>query len=150
MMKLAKYILIPILLLATACSRSGGSEHDWDMDPRMADIGAWAHVCAFEAADLDPSKYPVSPIKGVDEPWGENNAFGTFYWPSRRTQVQITRPYAHLINIVLHEDGHYVMRIKNNGRSGGTEADADAINNACRENVRPGIYPAPEIDWAAK
>ena len=112
----------------------------------MADIAAWAHVCAFEAAGLDPNQYPVSPIKGVDEPW-DGGKFGTFYWPSRRTKVQITRPYAHVINIVLHEDGHYAMRVKNNGRSGGTEADANAINSACMENVRPDIYPAPEIDW---
>jgi len=131
--------MIVMLGLLSSCNRG-----DWDMDPRLANLAEWAYECAMDATGLDPDELPVPPVLGVDEPWGDG-AWGSYNWPSRRIRVQITRPEAHVANILLHEMGHDAD-FRLNGGSGG-EAYANDINNQCRERNRPDIYPAPPIDW---
>ncbi len=132
--------------------RKKGKGSDWKMDPRLKDLSKWAYACMLDVTGLDPDELPVPPVKGVDEPWGSNNAFGTYYSnfddvTVRSIKVQITRPYAHLVDIMLHEMGHDAdQRI--HGKSTG-EDYANWVNKACKESARPDFYPAPEIDWDA-
>ena len=117
----------------------------WKMDPRLRPLAKWAYACMLDVTDLEASnKLPVPNVKGVDEPWG-GGFFGTFYMPSRNIKVQITRPYKHLVDIMLHEMGHDGDWRKH-GKSTG-EDYANWVNNQCKENVRPDFYPAPKINW---
>ncbi len=140
-----KHILIIAAFILAGCSNSN---RVWDMDPRLANLAEWAYACMLDVTGLDPDELPVPPVLGVDEPWGEAGYFGTYYSNSsdvsrRRIKVQITRPYAHLVNIMLHEMGH------DGGHRLGTNSEeyANWINEQCSENVRPEFYPAPPIDW---
>ena len=115
----------------------------WKMDPRLRPLAEWAYACMLDVTDLAKgNKLPVPNVKGVDAPWG-NGAFGTFYMPSRSIKVQITRPYKHLVNIMLHERGHDGDR-RLHGKSTG-EDYANWVNQQCLESVRPDFYPAPAL-----
>ena len=114
----------------------------WKMDPRLNELAQWAYACMLDVTGLEG--LPCPKVKGVDAPWG-NGAFGTFYMPSRSIKVQITRPYKHLVDIMLHEMGHDGdWRL--NGKSTG-EDYANWVNAQCKESVRPDFYPAPKVKW---
>ena len=117
----------------------------WKMDPRLNDLALWAYACMLDVTGLaEDNSMPVPNVKGVDAPWG-NGAFGMFYMPSRDIKVQITRPYKHLVDIMLHEMGHD-GDFRVNGKSTG-EDYANWVNQQCKESVRPDFYPAPKVDW---
>ena len=117
----------------------------WKMDPRLDELARWAYACMMDVTDLKENvTMPVPHVKGVDAPWG-NGAFGTFYFPSRCIKVQITRPYKHLVDIMLHEMGHDGDWRKH-GKSTG-EDYANWVNSMCKESIRPDFYPAPKVKW---
>ena len=117
----------------------------WKMDPRLNDLALWAYACMLDVTGLEEENYlPVPNVKGVDAPWG-NGAIGTFSMPSRSIKVQITRPYKHLVDIMLHEMGHDGDWRKH-GKSTG-EYYANWVNAMCKESVRPDFYPAPKVRW---
>ncbi len=136
-----------LLALLAGCGGGGGGGGDgnWGMDPRLKEMANWAYDCMVEVTGLKPGARSTPKVKGVNEPWGSKGAFGTYYWPSRRIKVQITRPYDHLVDIMLHEMGHDAGHRLNTD----SEDYANWVNNECRKKVRPGIYPAPPIDWDA-
>ena len=141
--------LILVLLLIAGCGQRGNSDA-WTirMDPRLAPLAVWAYDCMLDVTGLAAGNtLAVPPVRGVAEPWG-NGAFGTYYWPSRSIQVQITRPETHVVNIMLHEMGHDAD-FRLNGKSTG-EDFANSVNNQCLERNMPSIYPAPRIDWDAE
>ena len=116
----------------------------WAMDPRLKPLAEWAYACMCDVVQLDPKRLPVPNVKGVDSPWFDG-VFGSFYMPTRDIKVQITRPYAHLVDIMLHEMGHDGDHRKH-GKSTG-EDYANWVNSMCKESVRPDFYPAPEVRW---
>ena len=117
----------------------------WKMDPRLDELARWAYACMLDVTGLsEANDLPCPNVKGVDAPWG-NSAVGTFSMPSRSIKVQITRPYKHLVDIMLHEMGHDGdWRL--HGKSTG-EDYANWVNRMCKESVRPDFYPAPKVDW---
>ena len=117
----------------------------WKMDPRLDELARWAYACMLDITGLVAFKnLPCPNVKGVDAPWG-NGVVGTFSMPSRSIKVQITRPYKHLVDIMLHEMGHDAdFRV--NGKSTG-EDYANWVNQQCKESVRPDFYPAPKVRW---
>ncbi len=119
----------------------------WSMDPRLEPLALWAYDCMCDVVKLDPKHLPVPKVRGVDESWGNGNV-GTFIMPSRSIKVQITSPYANLVDIMLHEMGHDGDWRKH-GKSTG-EDYANWVNQQCKESVRPDFYPAPRIDWEAQ
>ena len=143
--------LIPVVLLAVlvGCGSSGGKgSNGWPMDPRLANLAQWAYACMLDVTGLKPGEMPVPNVRGVDEPWGpEKNKIGSFFIGSRFIQVQITRPYSHLVNIMLHEMGH-----DGDARVNGETVNEDYavwVRQQCSEALRPDIYPAPPVDWDA-
>ena len=118
----------------------------WKMDPRLEPLALWAYACMEDVTGLkaSTSKFPVPNVKGVDAPWG-NSAVGTFSMPSRSIKVQITRPYKHLVDIMLHEMGHEGDWRKHGESTG--ETYANWVNQQCKESVRPDFYPAPKVKW---
>ena len=123
--------------------RKKKKEPRWEMDPRLNDLALWAYACMLDVTGLsEANALPVPNVKGVSAPWG-SGAFGTFYMPSRSIKVQITRPYAHLVDIMLHEMGHDGDWRKH-GKSTG-EDYANWVNDQCKESVRPDFYPAPKV-----
>ena len=117
----------------------------WKMDPRLNDLAEWAYTCMLDVTGLEKENaLPCPKVRGVDAPWG-SGAFGAFYMPSRSIKVQITRPYKHLVDIMLHEMGHDGDWRKH-GKSTG-EDYANWVNQQCKESVRPDFYPAPKVDW---
>lgn len=139
------FAALALVALAGCGGGSGGKGgNGWDMDPRLDALAEWSYACARDAAGLDPDGLPVPPVKGVDEPWGPlKNKVGSYTKVARFIQVQITRQYDHLVNIMLHEMGHAVEEEKSGSTT--TETYANWINQQCLEIVRPDIYPAPAI-----
>ncbi len=141
-----RMLMALLLVVAAGCNRdSRNNSWEWDMDPRLERLALWAYDCMLDVAGLAAGNtLPVPNVQGVDEPWGER-VVGTFYHASRHIRVQITRPESHVVDIILHEMGHDAdWRV--NGKYTG-EDYATWVNQQCRENVRPAIYPAPRIDW---
>lgn len=139
--------LVLLALLVGCGSSGGGGDRDapnWPMDPRLANMAEWAYDCMLDVTDLNPNELPTPKVRGVNEPW-EGGAFGSYYWPSRRIKAQITRPYDHLVDIMLHEMGHDAGHRLNTN----SENYANWVNDVCRKAARPDIYPAPPIDWDA-
>jgi len=145
-----KFLLVLLLVAVSGCNRDRGDASGWkiDMDPRLAALQAFSYACMLDVTGLAATNtLPPPNVRGVDEPWG-NGAFGEYYSASRSIQVQITRPYNHLVNILAHENGHDGDR-RVNGKNTG-EDYANWVDSQCREKNMPDIYPAPPIDWEAE
>ncbi len=140
--------LIPALLMLGVLAGCGGGKgsNGWHMDPRLSNLAEWAYACMLDVTGLEPGEMPVPPVLGVDEPWGaKKNKIGSFSKGSRFIRVQITRPYGHLVNIVLHEMGH-----DGDERVNGQTVSEDYaiwVRQQCSEAMRPDIYPAPPVNW---
>ncbi len=140
-----------LLLIVAACG-SRGDDDAWriDMDPRLANLAAWSYACMLDVTGLAAiNTLPAPNVQGVDEPWGDGN-IGTFYHSSRSIRVQITRPESHVVRIINHENGHDADWRLHGKKAKDNEDYANWVEQQCRENAKPDIYPAPRIDWEAK
>ncbi len=147
---------LSLVMLLAACSPGDKDSNffGWDMDPRLAELQAWSYKCMLDVTGLAATNtLPPPPVLGVDKSWG-NGFVGQYYRATRKKRyikVQITRPYAHVVNILHHENGHDgFVRVIGEGTQKEIEDYANWIDSQCREKNMPSIYPAPPIDWETK
>lgn len=145
-----------LVLGLTGCLGSGGGGDNgdwngWKMDPRLADIAAWAHAAGAIVVGVDAPSY-IPPVQGVNGMWG-NNVFGTYYggggWRDSFIRTQIDRPTEkHVQDIIAHEIGHFYKDMTTGNPSG--ETYANWVNREIRKLEAEGLIPpAPGIDWDA-
>lgn len=150
-------LALGLVLGLTGCLGSGGGGDNgdwngWKMDPRLADITAWAHAAGAIVVGIDAPSY-IPPNQGVNGTWGSNNAFGTYYggdgWRNSFIRTQIDRPTEkHVQDIIAHEIGHFYKDVTTGNPSG--ETYANWVNTEIRKLEAAGLIPpAPGIDWDA-